>query len=52
MKWIPFMSIFVLEKMCKIIKIGFGTDKGFKEVQLTALAKVHLKHCAGNVSST
>lgn len=27
MKWLPFMSSFVLEKMCGLIKTGVRTDK-------------------------
>ena len=29
MKWLPFMSSFVLEKMCSLIMTGVRTDKGF-----------------------
>jgi hypothetical protein len=32
MKWPPFMSTFVLNKMCQIIKNGVMTEKGFKEM--------------------
>ena len=39
MKWLPFMSSFVLEKMWSLIKTGVRTDKGFKEVHLTVVAK-------------
>ena len=34
MKWRPYMSTFVLKKMCEIISSGPRTDKGFKEVRL------------------
>src|SRR4051794_25631305 len=37
MKWLPFMSSFVLEKMLSLIKIGVRTDKGLKEVHLTTV---------------
>jgi hypothetical protein len=52
MKWLPFMIIFVLEKICEIIKTGFRTDKDFKEIKLTALAIVLLEHCGVDVRST
>jgi hypothetical protein len=39
MKWQPFMSMFVLNKMCELISSGVRTDKGFKEVHLNAVAK-------------
>ncbi|KAK1685075.1 hypothetical protein QYE76_045923 [Lolium multiflorum] len=52
MKWIPFMSSFVLEKMCSLIKTGVRTDKGFKEVHLTAVVKALFEHCGIDVSST
>jgi hypothetical protein len=39
MKWLPFMSSFVLEKMCGLIQSGVRTDKGFKEVHLNSVAK-------------
>jgi hypothetical protein len=45
------MSSFVLEKMCSLIKIGMRTDKGFKEVHLTNVAKAHYEHCGAKVSS-
>jgi hypothetical protein len=34
MKWLPFQSTFILQKMCTLIKTGVRTDKGFKEVHL------------------
>jgi 5-carboxymethyl-2-hydroxymuconate isomerase len=52
MKWLPFMSNFVLEKMCALIKNGVRTDKGFKEVHLTAGAKALFEHCGLDVRST
>ncbi|KAK1610773.1 hypothetical protein QYE76_034446 [Lolium multiflorum] len=44
MKWLPFMSTFMLEKMCGLIQTGVRTDKGFKEVHLTAVAKGPFDH--------
>jgi hypothetical protein len=52
MKWLPFMSNFVLERMCMLIKSGVQTGKGFKEVHLTAVAKALLEHYSADVSST
>jgi hypothetical protein len=51
-KWIPFMSSFILEKMCELIKTGVRTDKGLKEFRLTAVEKVLFEHCGVDVSST
>ncbi|KAK1664555.1 hypothetical protein QYE76_052714 [Lolium multiflorum] len=51
-KWPPFMSSFVLEKMCALIKTGVRTDKGFKEVHLTAVVKALFEQCGVDVSST
>jgi hypothetical protein len=45
MKWIPFMSSFILERMCVLIKSIVRTYKGFKEVHLTAVSKALLEHC-------
>ena len=39
MQWQPFMSMFVLNKMCELICSGVRTDKGFKEVHLNTVAK-------------
>ena len=39
MKLQPFMSTFVLNKMCELISSGVRTDKGFKEVHLNTVAK-------------
>lgn len=53
MKWQPFLSIFVLKKMCEIIASGVrGTDKGFKEVHLNVVAKQVFKFCGQEVTST
>jgi hypothetical protein len=41
-KWLPFRSSFVLEKMCEIIRISMHNDKGFKEVHLTAIPRLSL----------
>ena len=52
MKWLPFMSTFVLNQMCSLIKTGVRTDKGFKEVHLTAVDKALFVHCGVEVIST
>ena len=39
MKWQPFLSMFVLNRLCGIIASGVRTDKGFKEVHLNTVAK-------------
>ncbi|KAK1662710.1 hypothetical protein QYE76_050869 [Lolium multiflorum] len=52
MKWLPFMSSFVLEKMCGLIQSGVRTDKGFKEVHLNSVAKGLAEHCGVSVCST
>ena len=39
-KWPPFLSTFVLDKMCGFIPSGVRTDKGFKEVHLNTVAKL------------
>ncbi|KAK1682445.1 hypothetical protein QYE76_043293 [Lolium multiflorum] len=52
MKWLPFMSSFVLEKMCGLIQSGVRTDKGFKEVHLNTVAKGLADHCGVTVCST
>jgi hypothetical protein len=44
MKWLPFMSTFVMEKMCNLIKTGVRTDNGFKEVHLTVVAEGMYEH--------
>jgi hypothetical protein len=38
--------------MCEIIKTGMHTDKGFKEVHLTAISKALFEHCRAEVTST
>ncbi|XP_047064705.1 uncharacterized protein LOC124672532 [Lolium rigidum] len=52
MKWLPFMSSFVLEKMCSLINTGVRTDKGFMEVHLTVVAKGLFEHCGVSACST
>nr|XP_051212289.1 uncharacterized protein LOC127329928 [Lolium perenne] len=52
MKWLPFMSSFVLEKMCGLIQSGVRTDKGFKEVHLNSVAKGLAEHYGVSVCST
>ena len=52
MKWEPFLSTFVLNKMCEIIKSGVRTEKGFKEVHLNNVAKKVFELCGIEVSST
>jgi hypothetical protein len=52
MKWLPFQSSFILEKMCELIWAGVRTDKGFKEVHLTAVSKALFEHCEVEVTST
>ena len=39
MKWQPFMSTFMLNKMCELISSGVRTDKGFKVMHLNTVAK-------------
>jgi hypothetical protein len=39
MKWFAFISSFMLEKMCSLIRTGVRTDKGFKKVHLIVVAK-------------
>jgi hypothetical protein len=51
-KWLPFMSNFILKKMCVLINTGVRTGKGFKEVHLTVVAKALFEHCGVDVSST
>jgi hypothetical protein len=52
MKWLPFMSKSMPEKMGELIKTGIRTNKDFKEVHLTILAKALLKNYGADVSST
>ncbi|VAH14443.1 unnamed protein product [Triticum turgidum subsp. durum] len=52
MKWQPFMSTFVLNKMCELISSGVRTDKGFKEVHLNTVAEQVFEFCGQEVSAT
>ncbi|KAK1666326.1 hypothetical protein QYE76_054485 [Lolium multiflorum] len=52
MKWLPFMSSFVLEKMCALVQSGVRTDKSFKEVHLNTVVKGLAEHCGVIVCST
>ena len=52
MKWQPFLSTFMLNKMSEIITSGMRTDNGFKGVHLDAVAKQVFKFCGQKVSST
>ena len=52
MKWLAHMSNFVLRHMSTLVKSGIRTDKGFKEVHLTACAKALFEHCGVEVTST
>jgi hypothetical protein len=52
MKWLPFQSTFILQKMCDLIKTGVHTDKGCKEVHLVSVSKALFEHCGAEVTST
>jgi hypothetical protein len=52
MKWLPFQSTFILQKMCDLIKTGVRTDKGFKEAHLVSVSKALFEHCRAEVTST
>jgi hypothetical protein len=52
MKWLPFQSTFILQKMCELIKTSIRTDKGFKEVHLVSISKALLEVCGAEVTST
>jgi hypothetical protein len=52
MKWLPFQSFFILQKMCELIKTGIHTDKGFKEVNLIDVSKALFEHCGAELNST
>ncbi|KAK1683611.1 hypothetical protein QYE76_044459 [Lolium multiflorum] len=52
MKWLPFISSFVLENMCGLIQSGVRTDKGFKEIHLNSVAKGLFEHYGVSVCST
>jgi hypothetical protein len=49
-KWHPFLSTFVLNQMSEIMKIGFRTENGFKEVHLNNVAKKVFECCRQEVS--
>ena len=52
MKWQPFMSTFMLNKMCELISIGVRTDKGFNEEHLNTVVKQVFEFCGQEVSTT
>jgi hypothetical protein len=52
MKWLPFQSTFILQKMCELIKTDVCTNMGFKEVHLVSVSKVLFEHCGAKVTST
>ena len=52
MKWPPFLSTFVLNKICELIASRVRTEKGFKEVHLNIVAKLVFELCAQEVTST
>ena len=52
MKWQPFMSTFVLKKMCELISSEVRTDKGFKEVHLNTVVKQVFEFYGQKVSAT
>ena len=52
MKWPPFLSTFVLNKMCELIASGVRTNKGFKEVHLNAVAKLVFEFSGQEVTPT
>jgi hypothetical protein len=52
MKWLPYESTFILQKMCDLIKTGVCTDKGFKEVHLISVSKELFEHCGAEVTYT
>jgi hypothetical protein len=49
MKWPPFLSTFILNMICDIIKSGMRTEKGFKEVHLNNVAKKVFEYCGSEV---
>jgi hypothetical protein len=51
-KWPAYLSTFVLNWMCSIIKSGVRIEKGFKEVHLNDCAKKIFEYCQQEVSST
>lgn len=52
MKWPPFFSTFVLNKMCNIIASGVRTAKRFKEVHLNTVSKLVFEFSGQEVIST
>ncbi|CAM0951200.1 unnamed protein product [Alopecurus aequalis] len=52
MKCLAHMSNFVLRHMSTLVKSGIRTDKGFKEVHLTACVKALFEHYGVEVTST
>jgi hypothetical protein len=52
MKWLPFQSSFVLERMCELVKTSVCTDKGFKEVHMATVSKALFEHCGVEVISS
>jgi hypothetical protein len=51
MKWLPFQSTFILQKMCELIKTDVCTNMGFKEVHLVSVSKALFEHCGAKVTS-
>ncbi|CAM0947097.1 unnamed protein product [Alopecurus aequalis] len=49
---LPHMSSFVLQHMASLIRTWVRTNKGFKEVHLTACAKALFEYCGAEVTST
>lgn len=45
MKWHPFMSTFMLNKMCELISNGVRTGKGYKQVHLNTIVKQVFEFC-------
>jgi hypothetical protein len=52
MKWSAYLSTFVLNWMCAIIKSAVRTKKGFKEVHLNDVARKIFEYCQQEMSST
>jgi hypothetical protein len=52
MKWLPFQSTFILQKMCELIKTDVCTEKGLKEVHQVSISKALFEHCGAEVTST
>jgi hypothetical protein len=51
MKWLAYLSTFVLNRMCSIINSGMTTEKGFKEVHLNGVTKKIFEYYQQEVSS-